>query len=401
MHPSAEHSSPAIPEMRVAPNTRRLAFVGIALGAVLLAVGSILEPQRGLSSLLVVGVMVATLGVGAGFFVALQHVTGAGWSAPLRRIPEAIAQTIPVGGLLLLPALVAARVVYPWLHPAEAASHELASKSWWLSYPFFLGRSLAYLAIWTFLAHRLWHNSVAQDSDGDLVHTRRNVRLSVGYLLLFGVTFSAASFDWLMSLDPHWATTMFAVYNFAGTFVSSIALIIVVVISLRRAGMLGSEIGVSHLHDLGRLMFGFSSFWAYIWFSQLMLIWYANMPEETAWYLRRLDHGWVVPFAILPVIMWIIPFFSLMTRAAKRSETALLHVAALVLVGRWLDLLVIVAPSQAVRGWPVGFAELGATLLAASGLFLAIVASLRRAPLVAQRDPYLQEGIHHHVGHTI
>ncbi|MCC7540239.1 MAG: hypothetical protein IT379_28730 [Deltaproteobacteria bacterium] len=359
------------------------------------AVGLYIEPKRGWASLLMVAFMLLSLALGAVCFVALQHVSGARWSVPVRRVAEAIGTTLPVGAVFLLPIGLGLGTLYHWTH-ADGHDPVLAAKSWWLNLPFFVGRSLVYLAVWAFLAFRLWRGSVAQDVDGDPSHTRSNVRWSVGFLLLFAPTFSAAAFDWLMSLDPHWASTMFALYQFSGAFVSGLALLLVVVVLLRRAGRL-PNVGVAHLHDLGRLLFGFSSFWAYLWFCQLMLIWYANIPEETGWYLRQWHGGWGLVSIIVPVLLWVIPFFGLMRRESKRNESTLLHVAACVLVGRWLDLGLNIFAALDLPLW-IGPAEVGATVLAVVALVLAVRNRLAHAPLVPKGDPRLPQGSAHHVG---
>jgi hypothetical protein len=280
-----------------------------------------------------------------------------------------------------------------------AEDHLLAGKAAWLNVPFFIARSVGYVAIWSLFAWALRKNSIAQDRDGKLAHTRANVRWATVYLVVYGLTFAASSFDWLMSLDPHWFSTMWGVYNFAGSIVSALAVTLIVLILLKRGGAL-PDLTAHHLHDLARLLFGFSCFWAYIWFSQYMLIWYANMPEETGWFAHRTTGGWEVLFWAIPTLLFAVPFFALLRRDAKRSEAVLLHVSVVVLVGRWIDLFVTIQP--AVSETPaVGLSEIGATILGVSVVALAIGASLRNASLVPLRDPYIEESLHHHVGHTI
>lgn len=378
---------------------RQALVVVAALGAAAWVVGLFLEPLRGWVSLLVAAVFVLTIPLGALLFVALQHVSGARWSVPVRRVAEAIGTTLPAGAAMLLTVGLGVHTLYHWTH-ADGTDVVLASKAWWLNLPFFLARTPVYLAIWGFFAWRLWQESVDQDRTGSVVHTQRNVRWSVLYLLTFAITFSAASFDWIMSLDPHWATTMFAVYQFSGAFVSALATLVVTVIVLRRSGPLSKIVGPGHLQDLGRLLFGFSCFWAYLWFCQLMLIWYANMPEETIWYDRQWTGGWALISGIVPALIWVIPFFALMRREAKRSERVLLHVAACILVGRLLD-VGLNAFTALDLPLSVGPAEVGATLLGVSLFLLALGWRLSSAPLVPRADPYLESGKHHHIGHAM
>lgn len=378
--------------------TRRLRVILSSIGALAAAAwlgGLALEPKRALASSLVIAFLLLSLALGAICFVALQHVSGARWSVPVRRVAEGIGTTMPLGAIFLVPIGVGLGTLYHWTHP-DAHDAVLAAKTWWLNMPFFVARAGVYLLAWTLLAHRLWSRSVSQDADKSVRHTRSNVRWSVIFLLVFAPTFSAASFDWLMSLDPHWASTMFGLYQFAGAFVSALALLLIVVIQLRRAGQL-PEVGSAHLHDLGRLLFGFASFWAYLWFCQLMLVWYANIPEETQWYLRQWRGGWALVSIVVPVLLWVIPFFGLLPRGAKRNERVLLHVAACVLVGRLLDLALNVFAALDLP-MLVGPAEIGATVLGAIALIVAIRARLARASLVPEGDPHLSDGKKHHVG---
>lgn len=390
-------------ESTVAPRRHAVRWlVGIgAVGLCLLGVGLALEGARAWASLLLVGTYAVSTAAAALLVVALGYVTGAGWSTVFRRVPEAVAGMLPYGALLLVPAALGVHALYHWSH-ADAVADDpiLAGKAAWLNVPFFLARGAAYLAIWILFVRTIRAHSVAQDRDGAVAHTRANVRWSTIYLVVYALTASAATFDWLMSLDPHWFSTMFAVYGFAGSIITALSMTIVAIVLLRRAGHL-AEVTEHHLHDLGRLLFGFCCFWAYIWFSQFMLIWYANIPEETGYYVERLSHGWELLFFAVPVLLWIVPFFVLLPRSAKRSESVLLHVAIVVLVGRWLDLYVTIEPSVTEHGPVAGLSELGATLLGVAVVALGIRAALKRAPLVPRRDPYLEESLHHHVGPTM
>lgn len=382
------------------PHARMLG-IGAGLGGAMVALGLVFEGARPWASMLLVGTYAVTTAAAALLLVALGYVSGAGWSVAVRRVPEAIAVTLPYGALLLAPAAFGMHALYHWSHPAVLLDDPiLAGKAVWLNVPFFLGRAVVYLGIWYFFARTIRTHSLAQDRDGLLAHTKANVRWSTIYLIVYALTTSAAAFDWIMSLDAHWFSTMFSVYIFSGSIVAALALTLVVLIVLRRAGVM-PEVSDSHLHDLGRLLFGFSCFWAYIWFSQYMLIWYANMSEETGWYAERTTHGWELLFWVVPVLLFAVPFFGLMRRGAKRSESVLLHVSIVVLVGRWLDLFVTIYPSVLGQGPTLGLSEVGGLVLAVCAMTLAIASVLRRAPLVPMKDPYLEESLHHHVGQTM
>ncbi len=220
------------------------------------------------------------------------------------------------------------------------------------------------------------------------------VRLSAVFLVLFAITFSLASFDWLMSLQPHWTSTMFAVYTFAGLFQAGIAAITLAVARLARRGPLAESLNQSHLHDLGKLLFAFSIFWAYIWVCQYLLIWYGNLSEEIPYYAVRTRGDWLPLFALVPVLSWLVPFLALMSRGAKRSPTVLAAVACVVLVGSWLNLYMIVAPAV-LPGPRLGLPELLITAGFAALLWLAATRALASAPLLARNDPFLGESLRH------
>jgi hypothetical protein len=266
----------------------------------------------------------------------------------------------------------------------------------WLARPFFLARSVVYFAAWMLLARAIVRCSRAQDHDGDLAHTRRNVRLSLAFILVFAVTFWLASFDWIMSLEPQWASTIFGVYNFAGLFSGGLAMLILLVIWLRRKGPLRDFVNEEHLHDLGKLLFGFSTFWMYIWFSQYMLIWYANIPEEATYFVRR-QHGFWGPLFLLNMILnWAVPFVVLLPRGTKRSSGVLAKVAMVVMFGRWLDLYMMIAPSARGATPAFGVWEV-IPMLGAAGFFLLVfVRAVQEAAPVPLRDPHLVESLHYH-----
>lgn len=382
------------------PNSVKTLSAGAAIGAMLVGAGLAIEGARGWAALLHAGTYLVSLAATATLLVALAYVTGAGWSVVFRRIPEAIGSSVAWSALVLAPAMIGIGALYHWSH-ADALAEDavLAGKAPWLNVPFFLARGAGYVAIWALFAWMLRRNSVAQDRDGDLARTRANVRWSTLYIVVYGLTFVASSFDWLMSLDPHWFSTMWGVYNFAGSMVSALAVTLVAIVLMRKSGAL-PEVRDDHLHDLGRLLFGFTCFWAYIWFSQYMLIWYANIPEETGWFVHRAHGGWEVLFWATPIFLFVIPFFALLPRASKRSDSVLLHVSIVVLIGRWLDLYVTIQPT--VSETPaLGLSEIGATLLGVCVIALAIGASLRNASMVPRKDPFLEESLHHHVGHTM
>jgi hypothetical protein len=312
-------------------------------------------------------------------------------------VAEAIAATLPVGAVLVLFSMGGIGVLYEWSHAdVVAADPLLLAKAGWLNVPFFVGRSVVYLVVWLLFYRAMVRTSRRQDETGGLSGYRKSAALSAGFMAAFAVTFSLSTFDWLMSLQPHWFSTMYAVYNFSGAFVSGLAMITIVVILLRRHGPLKGVVTEHHLHDLGKLILGFTTFWAYIWFSQYMLIWYTNLPEEVTYYVGRHHGAWAVLSTANVLINWLIPFLVLLPRAAKESETTMLRVCSLLLVGRWLNLYLMIQPVFEEGAPVLGIWEI-APVVGATALFvMALRRGLGAADLIPRGDPYLRESLHHH-----
>ena len=299
---------------------------------------------------------------------------------------------LPVGAALLAVVFVCHPSAYPWTsHPPHRGFQEF-----WLRWPFFLLRAAIYVAAWIGFAATIVRTSRLQDADRSVDHTRRNVRLSIIFLIVFAVTFWLASFDWVMSLEPNWASTIFGIYNFAGMFSGGLALLILFVLWLSKSGPLRDFVNEEHLHDLGKLLFAFCTFWMYIWFSQYMLVWYADISEETAYYVARLHNAWAPLFLLNMILNWVVPFAALLPRGTKRSPRALGRVAAVVLAGRVLDVYLLIAPPLVGSRPAIGIGGIGALAGAAGLLVLAFYRGIRAAAPVPLNDPYLEESLHYH-----
>jgi hypothetical protein len=309
------------------------------LGVVALVYGFLTDPQRAWANLIVDGFYFVTIPVLSIFLIAIFTLTGARWPEVLRRIPEATMGFLPVAGLLMLVTLFGIKSVYVWSDSEVLAHHHTlsATKAAFLSPGFFSLRMIAILVVWLVFSWLFRKISLAQDQGDEGRYQKRSVVFSAIFVFVFAYTFSLACFDWIMSIQPHWATTMFAVYNFSGAFVNVLAVVTLTCVLLHQTGYL-SELNENHFHDLGKLIFAFSFFWAYIWFCQFMLIWYGNIPEETSYYVRRLTHDWSWLFYFNFFIGFIVPFFVLLPRAAKRSPAVLKRVSIALLIGHWLDL---------------------------------------------------------------
>ncbi len=288
------------------------------------------------AGVLLVGYYFVGLGLAGLCFLAIHYTTGAKWSVAVRPAAEALASTLPIALALLGVVLVARPQLYEWTRAGfGGAGSELAFKRFWLSRAFFLERAAGYAVIWTMFALALRRQS------------RWSLRLSAAFLIVFSVTFTLATVDWIMSLEPLWYSTIFGVYNFAGLFLSGLAAIVLLALWMERTGPLKGVLNDDHLHDLGKLLFAFSIFWMYIWFSQYMLIWYTNIPEETSYFVARLHGAWLGLFLLNVLLNWIVPFGVLLRRDTKRRRTTLALVAAVVLAGRFLDLGLMIFPSVA------------------------------------------------------
>ena len=380
-----------------------VALAMVIAGAAGVALGMRSDPSRVWTDLLIDGFYFLSLALAGMVFLAIHYLAGAGWWTAFRRVPETLMTLVPLAALPMLAVWLGRRALYPWTRPEVAAEPAVAAKAAYLNEPFFLLRMVLFLGIWSLFAVLLRRASLAQDiprdipEDGEpgLAHHRRMVRLSAFFMVVFAITFSLASFDWLMSLDPRWTSTMFAVYIFAGLFAAGIAAIALILVALRGAGPLASAVNRSHLHDLGKLLFAFSTFWAYIWVCQYLLIWYGNLLEEIPFYVVRTRGAWRPLFVLAPLLNWLLPFAVLLPRASKRDPRVLAGAAAVVLAGHWLDLYLIVAP--AVLPAPrLGLLEVLITAGYAGLFFLAGSRILAGAPLLARNDPFLPESLRHH-----
>jgi hypothetical protein len=337
-----------------------------------------------------------SLSLGALFFVLIQHVTGAGWSVVVRRIAEAVAANTLLMAALAIPLVLGMRHLYPWTN-LEHVAHDpiLQGKQPWLNVPFFVIRLAVYFIAWVGLSQWFLRRSTEQDRSGDVRLTARMQRASAPSLVVYALTMSLAAFDLLMSLDPHWYSTMFGVYYFSGGVVGFFALLPVITILLQRSGRLTNAITPEHYHDMGKLVFAFTVFWAYIAFSQFMLIWYANIPEETGWMIRRTTGGWAGVSWLLLFGHFIVPFFVLLPRFVKRRRRLLIFPAIWVLAMHWVDIYWLVMPEAQMGQTRAALRPVDLTcLIGMGGLYVGCLALwLRGRSIVPEKDPRLDESL--------
>jgi len=339
-----------------------------------------------------------SLALGGLFFAAIQHVTKAGWSVNVRRLSESLTAFLPFAALGGLVLLFGAPKIYEWLQPAVVAKDPLLQhKAGYLNQTFFIIRMVVFLGAWLWFAKILVGWSLKQDETGDSNLTHKSVPVSIAFILVFALSYSFFSIDTLMSLEPHWFSTIFGVYCFAGLFQSTMAVVILLSVYFMKTGQLKDYINENHLHDLGKFMFAFTVFWAYVAFSQYMLIWYANMPEETFFYLPRVGPGWIGVSVALLVLKFIVPFLALLSRKGKRNPAYLSVLAVWVLVMQYVDLYWLAYPKFNEEHVVFGIPEIGSILLFGGLFMFAVLRFLSRHSLVPVRDPRIHESLHHHV----
>ncbi len=381
----------------IAEGVRRIFFVCVAIGVAAFAAGLAKDPVRAWVSFLHNHFFFMSLALGGTFFVAIQWATNAMWSAPVRRLAEGLTAYLPVALVSFVILTFGMHDLYSWTHPEHVKGDILLEgKAGYLNVTFFIIRDFIAIALWWFFSKKLVSNSVAQDSTRDFRFTQKNRVLSVVFLMIFTLTYTMVSFDQLMSLDPHWFSTMFGVYCFSGLFYSVLALICLLTVILKKQGKLDGIVNDNHLHDLGKFMFAFTVFYAYIGFSQFMLIWYANLPEETGYFLRRMHSGWMYVTLFLLLGKFLTPFFLLMPRGSKRQPAMLAGVAIFMLVAQWIDFLWIIQPEFYSDGPVIGMIEIGLAIGFVGVFGIVVQRFLSKNTIVAIGDPRLEESVFHH-----
>lgn len=385
--------------MTVTSSMKTVMMVLMALGVAGVGFGIFAHPTRAWHAYLVAMFYFLSLGLGGIFFVAIQHLTKAGWSVTVRRFSEAFSAYLPFAAVMALVfGVLGSKHLYQWFNTAFVAQDEiLQHKAAYLNPTFFFVRLFVFFGIWLFFSHRLVHLSTDQDKSGDPNLTLATVKPSIGFLLLFALSYSLFSVDVLMSLDPHWFSTIFGVYCFAGLFQSTMAAMILLTLFFMKNGKVNGYVTMDHVHDLGKFLKAFTVFWAYIAFSQYMLMWYANLPEETTFFITRSEGSWALVSVLLIVFKFIVPFIALLPRWAKRTPVHLATICVLILVMQYVDVYWLVYPNLNEKELVFGLTEILA-FCGFLGLFLfALTRFLSRNNIVAIRDPRIDEALHHHV----
>jgi hypothetical protein len=341
--------------------------------------------------------MLVSLGVLA--FYAIQQVAQSGWSPVLFRVMQGITAYLPVGSVIFFVILILCGLhfnhLFVWLDP-EVVAHDklIQAKSGYLNFPFWIIRAAVFLIGWNLYRYYSRKNCLAQDEAKDDSFYKKNFKISAGFLVFFIVTESIMSWDWIMSVDPHWFSTLFGWYVFASFLVSGVTIICLISLYLKSKGYL-EHVNTSHIHDLAKFMFGFSVFWTYLWFSQFMLIWYANIPEEVTYFVTRIQL-YNLPFFGAVVMNFLFPVLILINTDFKRISWVLIMAGIVILFGHYIDFFNMIMPGTVGDQWFIGVSEI-ASVMFFLGLFIYVVFSaLTKAPLLPKRNPFIEESKHFH-----
>lgn len=344
---------------------------------------------------------IAVIGI---FFYAIQYLGWAGWSTLLNRVFLSFGYgLIPMGALLVIGFWVIGGDIFIWTDDTvmNSSKHLLAKKPF-LTSGFFTTASVIFLAVWGIIWFFMTKQADKEDVEGGNKPYTKTMGLSAVFIVFFAFTSSVAAWMWVMSIEPFWFSTMFGWYMFASWFVTGLSAMTLVILLLKQKGYL-PKVNANHIHNMGLFMFAFSIFWSYVWFSQFLLIWYANIPEEGVYYIERMFNNegvYIAPFIINLVINFLFPFFFMMTRASKRSATLLKVAAVGLIIGHWIDFYVMIMPNilQEYGGFDLGtiFLELGMTLVFGSLFSYIVMFGLSKRALVAEKHPMIDESVHHH-----
>jgi hypothetical protein len=369
----------------------KLGYLLTGIGLLIIICSFLVDKHRGAFDYLWIYMFLVSIGIGGLALTALEYLVGATWSVPYRRVCEFLASIIPLLVVLVIPLIFFMGDLFHWLHP-EAGDEILAAKKPYLNMNFFLIRVVFCIIVWYIFYFFFTKNSKKQDITKDPAMTRKNIKLSVVFAPLFFITLTVTAIDWMMSLEPHWYSTMYGVYFFAGTIVCTLAMVTFISINLKENGYLSPRLGNDQFYSLGTLLFGFNIFWGYIAFSQFMLIWYADIPEETYWYMMRWHNGWQYVSLALLFGHFVIPFLVLLPRSVKVNLKTLKVMSVWMVFAHMLDLYWLIMPTYSkspVFGWQ----ELGMLFFAPGVIMVVFTMKAAKENLTPVGDPKLEAGL--------
>ena len=372
----------------------------IIIGAAAFISGLIINPELTWANYLIVNYYFLSIAMGGAFFLVIQSITQSGWSSSFRRIAEALMSYVPVASVFFLILYFGVGDIYHWSHPDIVASdHVVEHKSAYLNVPFFFARLIIYFILWIVFIRKLRSLSIAEDNadpediKGILSLFAKSELHSKILIFILAITFSLAAFDWIMSIDVHWYSTIFALKNMVAAFLHGVSILALIIFILHKKGYF-PYLNKYHLHDFARYIFMLAIIWGYFWFAQFMIIWYGNIPEETAYFYERWQDGWKIMFFLEIGLNWAVPFLVLLPVKTSRNMTAIVTVIILLIIGQYIDLFVQVIPGT-TGVLKFGLIEAG-LFFGYAGLFAIVVAySLSKAKLIPPNHPFLGESLGH------
>ena len=410
-------------EYQISSKAKRTIIATAAVGLLFFIIGIATNfdseqfKTRLFSNFLITGFFFFGISLGAMFFLALQYATETGWSVAIKRIVEAVASYVQVGIVVLL--LVFAIIsmtgggfteidghhyghIYQWMDPAIASDHDsiqfdkiIANKSPFLTQTFFWVVTIIYMATYFLFYKGFRKRSLQEDIEGGTAIHMKNFSKGALFLVLFGYFSSTSSWHWIMSVDPHWFSTLFGWYTFSGMWVTAMTAIMLILIYLKKNGYL-EKVNDSHIHDVGKWIFATSFLWSYLFFSQFMLYWYADIPEEVIYFTFRIENYSVIYWGMF-MVNFIIPMLILMSREAKRNPGILMAVCVIIIIGHWVDVYMLITPGTMGEYGSIGFLEIGLFMLFAGIFTYFVLNTLTKAPLMPKNHPYLDESKHHEI----
>ena len=376
----------------------KIGFGLLLVGLVLMIAAFALDYRRAMFDYLTMFMWLLSIGLGSLGLIALEYISGASWSTPFRRVSEFLASLLPILAVLAIPIIIGMRELFIWTDPEVVATDALIQgKEAYLNTEFFIIRTALCFLIWILFYFLLIRNSQKQDKDSLPQYTKSNIKISVAFAPLFMLTLTIIAVDFMMTLFPHWYSTIYGVYYFSGTLVASYAALTLISVLLKQNGYLSSRISNDHFYSMGTLMFGFNVFWGYIAFSQFLLQWYADIPEETFWYIMRWEHSWQYVSIALFVVHFVIPFLVLLPRSFKTNLGKLKFMAIWMLVAHYLDLYWLIMPAYDHHDAVFGWQEIGFPLFAVGLVILVFKMRTKKTNMMPVGDPKLEHGLNFHL----
>ena len=374
---------------------KNISYALIAIGVLSFIIGFFTDSQRTWANYLLNNYYFVSIAIGAAFFIGIQYIAQAGWSAAFKRIPEAMTAYLPFAAVFFLLLFFGMHSLYHWSHEGIAETDELiAHKQPYLNLPFFFIRVIVFFGLWILMTRLIRKISIREDVEGGLSYFYKSEQYSKILIFIIAISFTLFAIDMLMSLEAHWFSTLYAAKSFISAFYHGSTIITLIVIILHRIGHM-KMLNNSHLHDFSRYIFMLAIIWGYFNFSQFMLIWYGNIPEETTFFVHRWHGAFKIMFFANILINWFLPFIVLMPRKTSRSKPVLVPVILILMAGQYMELYYDIWPAV-LEDAKFGLLEIG-TFVGYLGLFALVTATaLSKANLVPKNHPYLEESVYHH-----